>query len=570
MTLGTSPFDPASVAGKQPPIDTTTDLLIIGAGPAGTSAAIAASRRDASITLIDENPIPLRTMGEDVPLHFGGRMAPTVANHNALLEQIVESNPQLLQAMEAGVDVRLGTAAWGLFPHHVAAAWLGGPVAGLADADRVYLMRFKQVIVATGRRDMGLAFPGWQRPGVMGLSAAYRLATTYEALECKVAVLMGSDTEALQAANALAETGVRIEAILEQSPKISGSPQLLAKLTSRGTRIFTRHVVQEALGDGYGVTGVSIVEVDEAGRQLPGRTQTVACDTVLLGIGAIPTIELLEACGCAVSFQKERGGHVPVIDAAQRTSIPYIYVAGDCTGIWPSKALSDSIAREEGRIAAEGVLTALGLSSSPRSGSPAAQEPVLASPPPPLPPPQTTPLPDAPARDISASRIAWVRASVLGAPAHPTVCQCEEVTASEILSLQPPRYLGWTPGENCQGQHELSSLGSDRDHPPNPDAVKRLTRAGMGACQGRRCREQIAALIALDSNTTLANVHLATYRTPVRPLTLAQMASLSESPGVASHWDSWFGMPTQWIPFWRVKAEYTAAGRDANEPVGGE
>jgi thioredoxin reductase len=536
-----SSIDPASVAGKEPPVDINTDLLIIGAGPAGMSAALTAAGRGVSVMLVDENPIASSTMGEDVPLHFGGRMAATLANQNAVLERMVEGNPQLLQAMDAGVDVRLGTAVWGLFPQHPTAAWLGGPVAGLADTDSVYLARFKQVIVATGRRDMGLAFAGWQYPGVMGCSAAYRLASLYKALEAKVAVLVGTDTEALQVANALAEAGVRIEAILEQSAQIIGSPQLLASLTSRGTRVFTSHVVQEAYGDSFGVTSIKIVEVHEGGRHLAGRAQMLTCDTVLLGIGAVPTIELVEACGCAVSFQAERGGHVPRIDASQRTSLPYVYVAGDCAGVWPSKTLSETVASQEGRIAANAALSALTIAAAAAHESPVT--------------------PDTPAREISANRLAWVRASVLGSCADPPVCQCEEVTASEILSLQPPRYLGWTPKAACQRQHEL---------PPNPDVVKRLTRAGMGACQGRRCREQIAALIALDSKMTLADVPLATYRTPVRPLTLAQLARLPESPAMAPHWDSWFGMPTQWIPFWRVQTAYTVAARNSNEPAGGE
>jgi thioredoxin reductase len=533
--------DPASVAGKEPPVDVTTDLLIIGAGPAGMSAALTAAGHGVRVMLVDENPIPLKTMGEDVPLHFGGRMAATLANQNAVLERLVETNPRLLEAMDAGVDVRLGTAVWGLFPQHPTAAWLGGPVAGLADTDSVYLVRFKQVIVATGRRDMGLAFAGWERPGVMGASAAYRLAILYGALETKVAVLIGSGTEALQAAHALAEAGVHIEAILEQAPQVIGSPQLLASLISGGARVFTTHVVQEAYGDNFGVTSVKIVEVDETGCQRAGQTQMLTCDTVLLGIGAVPTIELLEACGCAVGFQAERGGHVPLVDAAQRTSLPYVYVAGDCAGIWPSKSLSDVIAGQEGRLAATAALSALNVSAD------AAQESPIT--------------PGPPASDLSASRLAWVRASVLGSSADPRVCQCEEVTASEILSLQPPRYLGWTPSTSCHAQHERE---------PNPDVVKRLTRAGMGACQGRRCREQIAALIALDSKANLADIPLATHRTPVRPLTLAQLASLPESPAMASHWDSWFGMPTQWIPFWRVQATYTVATRNSSEPAGGE
>ena len=531
--------DPASVAGKQPPIDAATDLLIIGAGPAGLSAALAAAGQGARVTLVDENPIPLKTMGEDVPLHFGGRMAPTLANQNAVLEHVLAANPQILQAMDAGVEVRLGTSVWGLFPPHPTAAWIGEPVAGLADHDSVYLMRFKQAIVATGRRDMGLAFAGWHRPGVMGACASYRLASTYDALETRIAVLVGSDTNALQTADALAERGVRIEAIIEQSTQIAGPPDLLRKLTSRGTRILTGHVVKEACGDAFGVTAVEVTAVTEAGCWIADTAQRLPCDTVLSGVGAVPTIELLEACGCSIQFQTERGGHVPVTDASQRTSLPTLYAVGDCAGIWPSKTLSESIAQREGRIAAHAALRALGLKS------PLGQEPTVT--------------PDRATHDISTSRTAWVRSSVLSSPASLTVCQCEDVTAQEILSLQPPRYLGWT------------SPTQERSCPPNPDVIKRLTRAGMGPCQGRRCREQIAALIALDARIPLEDVPLATYRSPVRPLTLAQLARLPESPRLAPHWDSWFGMPTQWIPFWRVQQpNYTVATRDSSAPPGGE
>ena len=256
----------------------------------------------------------------------------------------------------------------------------------------------------------------------------------------------------------------------------------------------------------------------------------------------VPTIELLEACGCEIGFQKERGGHVAVIDGAQRTSVPNVYVAGDCAGIWASKTLSESVARREGRIAARIALRDLGL----EIGSSEADH-------------EAAVVPDrVVTAGLSTQRLGWVRASVLGSPEDTAVCQCEEVTAREILTLRPPRYLG------CPGG------GGGRSTPSNPDVVKRLTRAGMGPCQGRRCREQIAALLALEGNVPLEDVPLATYRTPVRPLTLAQMASLPESPRMAPHWDSWFGMPTQWVPFWRVRPEYTVATRDSDGPVGGE
>jgi thioredoxin reductase len=516
--------DPASVAGKQPPIGESTDLLIIGAGPAGMAAALAAAGRGVRVTLVDENPIPLRAMGEEVPLHFGGRMAATLANHNAVLDQILAANPRLGDAMEAGVDVRVGTVAWGLFPPHRTAAWLGGFVVGLADESRgAWLMRVGQVIVAAGRRDMGLAFEGWQLPGVMGATAAHRLATLYNALESKEAVLVGSDAEALQIGNALLDAGVRIAAIVEQAKAVVGPEHLLSRLVSRGARVFTGCVIQRAHGDQRGVTSI------ELGRE------SIACDTVLLAVGAIPAIELLDSCGCAVSFQAERGGHVPNVDRWQRTSLPLVLAAGDCAGIWPSKSLSEAVARREGRIAAAAALRALGIDSAEES---AVQ-------------------PDVPMSDIAARRVAWVRASVLESHAQPFVCQCEEVTAQEILELRPPRYLRWKgavhPESGCPASRHWRFSG----FPPlrsgcSPDAVKRLTRAGMGPCQGRRCREQVAALVALDSNTALAEVPLATYRAPVRPLSLRQLASVPEAPATGEHWDSWFGMPSQWVPFWRI------------------
>ena len=92
---------------------------------------------------------------------------------------------------------------------------------------------------------------------------------------------------------------------------------------------------------------------------------------------------------------------------------------------------------------------------------------------------------------------------------------------------------------------------------PHPDVVKRLTRAGMGPCQGRRCREQIAALMALGAGNALADIPLATYRPPVRPLRLAQLAALPEAAAMGEGWESWFGIPSQWIPFWRLEEPVT-------------
>lgn len=533
-------YDPASVAGKAPPIHDETDILIVGAGPAGLAAALAAAGHGLRVTLVDENPVPLATMGEDVPLHFGGRMGAAVANRNAVLQSLLDARPEIAEALEAGVDVRLGTAVWGLFPQQPTRAWIEGAVAGLADEDNACLLRFRQAIVAAGRRDMGLAFDGWHRPGVMGASAAYRLATVYGALDCTRAVLVGSDTQALATAQALVDQGVRIVAIIEQSASMSGAPDVLDRLVEQGAECLSGHVIRAATGDAFGVKQITAAAVDPWGHPRDTPVKTFECDTVLLGVAAIPAIELLEAAGCHVSFRAERGGHVPLADEGLRTSLPCILVAGDCAGIWASKSLDEAIARTEGRIAAQTALAALGVSSG--SAERAAN-------------------PDDAVQDIAAERAAWVRHTTLHAQNAPHVCQCEEVTASEILGTRPPRYLGWAPADA-----EEETIPARHSGAPNPDVTKRLTRACMGPCQGRRCREQVATLLSLGAGLSVADVPLASFRPPVRPLSLQQMGRIEEAPHLQQHWDAWFDMPSQWTPFWLCSGQQSLARRPLETP----
>ncbi len=144
-----------------------------------------------------------------------------------------------------------------------------------------------------------------------------------------------------------------------------------------------------------------------------------------------------------------------------------------------------------------------------------------------------------------------MRGVVVAATGEPHVCRCESVTAREIVEVRPPRYLG--AGSDGRNARDLSTLLGNG--PPNPDQVKRLTRAGMGVCQGRRCREQVAALLALAGNVALGAVPLAGYRAPVRPLPLALAAASPESPAMSAHWDTWFGMPSQILAPWEIASD---------------
>ena len=367
----------------------------------------------------------------------------------------------------------------------------------------------ERIVVATGRRDMGVAFDGWAQPGVMGMEAAVRLAARYGALDVRRAVVLGTTAEAVTGAAALAEAGVEIVALVEPGA---------AALEATPFPVLCLHAVQRAEG---GADGVAALVLDG-----PEGEVRLACDAVILAVGAVPLIELLDSAGCRTAFDPARGGPAPLLDDAGGTSVAAIRAAGDCAGIWPAKSRDPAIAAEEGRRAA--------LNQAPAPAPPAGH-------------------------DLGAYRLDWVRSAVLGARTDPHVCQCEEVTAREIMEVRPPRYLS-APRDPRNERALTDLLGNG---PPNPDQVKRLTRAGMGLCQGRRCREQVAALMALAAGTRLDDIPLATYRAPVRPMPLRLAAATDEDPGVARHWDVWFGMRSQYRSFWDLPDRYRAAEREA-------
>lgn len=131
------------------------------------------------------------------------------------------------------------------------------------------------------------------------------------------------------------------------------------------------------------------------------------------------------------------------------------------------------------------------------------------------------------------ARAPWM-AHALADPER-TLCACEEVRVGDLRALRPPRYLG-AEGPDAG----LAAIG---DAPQ--DQVKRLTRAGMGPCQGRRCRDSVQALLAQPAP------RMASHRAPLRPLPLSVLAALEEDPALRAHWTGWFGIAEQWLPHWQ-------------------
>jgi hypothetical protein len=257
-----------------------------------------------------------------------------------------------------------------------------------------------------------------------------------------------------------------------------------------------------------------------------GPEQAIACDTVVSAIGAVPVVDLLDAAGVRMKHDPSRGGWVPALDGGLGTSLPFLHVAGDAAGIWPAKTADPEIAASEGIHAARTVARALGRD---------------------VPDVQ---LQTAAAGAPSLAREAWFDAHQQAAGPDLMLCLCEEVTLGDLVGVQPPRYLGEASARMAtRGRTPLAGLLEGG--PPDQDQVKRLTRAGMGPCQGRRCREQVGHALARAANVAPGAIPLPSHRPPVRPLPLSVLADLRASDGMREHWDSWFGIAAQWVPFWR-------------------
>jgi thioredoxin reductase len=478
MELNFTGTDLCAINGTHSAPETRYDLVVVGAGPSGIAAAIEAAKAGSTVLLVDENPVSGALMGNDVPLYFGGRMTAATQNSDRMVEAIFTSMAELETAMEAGVEVLLGTTAWGVYRNGPGVASLPEQIVGLADSERSWIVGFDRLVLATGARDLALAFPGWNQPGVMGAAALQMLLTRYDAFAGRRVLILGSHDLALETALVAHQRGIEVAGLVEVRAAPQGNADLVAKVKATGISIHCGQTIASAKG---GIDGVESAILSSG--------ETIACDTICVAIGLIPSIELVDAMHGPRALNPARGGYIPAGEAT-------VSAVGDCAGLLDTGF------------------------------------------------------------DHIEYRMDWMRAlSAVSAP-DTIICQCEEVTHADLIGVQPPNYLTRREPMCARSLETLLS-----DGPANPDQIKRLTRAGMGVCQGRRCRDQVAMLLAIEAGQPFGSIPLATHRAPVRPLPLKIMADWNESEAMSAAWDVWFGIPTQWVPLEDLGTEHEEAHR---------
>jgi len=446
------------------------DLAVIGGGPAGLAAAALAARAGVSTVLFDENP------GVGGQIYRGITSAP-IKNRAVLGEDYWAGAELAAQAKASGALIVTGATVWSLDPTRQV---------GVSIAGEARMIEARRVIIATGSLERPFPIPGWTLPGVMTAGAAQTALKAHGLVPDGRVLLAGCGPLLWLLAAQMLRAGARIEAILDTTLRanwLRAVPHLpdfllspywskgLALLREVRTKVPVIPIERlSARGDG------KLQEIDYVSR---GKDSRRRADLLLLHQGVVPNVNLAHAAGITHRWNERQICFEPVLDVDFGSSVPGIAIAGDGAGIAGGTA-----AAERGRIAAIAAVRALKPSAS-------------------VPDPQSV------RQKLQREELGRGFLDTLYRPAdafrlpegETIACRCEEVTAKQI--------------------RDMAAIGCE-----GPNQMKAFLRCGMGPCQGRLCGLTVTELIAASRHTRPADVGYYRLRPPVKPITLAELASL--------------------------------------------
>ncbi|EWM14664.1 NAD(P)/FAD-dependent oxidoreductase [Kutzneria sp. 744] len=390
-------------------------VVVVGAGPAGVNAAVTAARAGQDVLLIDSAP------------RIGGQYH----RQSFRAKEIRVAHDRVKHLPD--------TSVWAI------------------EGNRLHLtgsrvVTASRLILATGAYDRTLPFPGWDLPGVYTAGAAQAMAKGQGIALGRNVIVAGTGPFLLPVASSLVDVGVKVRVFEANSPSqnwlretkalIAGRRKLveLAQYAKVAPYYRERTAVIAAHGDDQ-VREVTVAKLDQDWNPL--QTKRIPVDAVCVGYGFVPQLELAISAGCRIS-----SGFVEV-DEDQRTSVPWIFAAGEITGIGGAE-----LAAQEGiRAGAAAAGVQLGLTVDRRFAE-------------------------------ALTRVYPVKKGWRGWLTDDTIiCRCERVTHRKL-------------------QAAAENLTATR-------AVKLASRAGLGVCQARICGHTVADLLDLDP-TTFARRPIAT------------------------------------------------------------
>ncbi len=455
------------------------DILVIGAGPAGLSAALAARQCGASVIVLDERA------------QSGGQyykpVAPSHAAPTAPDTQFARGAQLIGRARAAGVKLMQDATVWGAFSAAEVVALVGG---------ETILFTPRRLILATGAYERAMPLPGWTLPGVMTTGAAQTLARAYQVSPGERVVIAGNGPLNFQLAADLVDRGVDVVALAESAPaprrltpmtrafgadaaKMIEGVGYLLRLKRKRVPVLWSHVAIAAMGeDRLGAVQLAPVEAD--GRAVTARAQLISADVLCLGYGFIASSEIANALGCRMRHDPRHLGSLCVETSdLGETSIAGVFAVGDG-------------ARVAGAAVAEAAGTIAGVAAAKQLGFAAGAETLL------------THATRSRQRAQAFQVLLWtlfeappVRLEQI--PDRTILCRCESLDFGRIRS------------EIENGVANLAVL-------------KRRTRLGMGRCQGRYCTAVAVHLIGHPTDGAPEAAQGFAPRLPVKPFPAAALA----------------------------------------------
>ena len=477
-----TPAPPPPTGSPAEKRELSPSVLVVGGGPAGLSAAATIAEAGVDVVLMDERsklggqfykqPGPARDIDE-------GRLDAQYRAGRELMSRV----------KDAGVLVISGVTVWGAFR----------PDQLVARSDSCsWILRPDRLVLATGANERAVPFPGWTLPGVMTTGAAQTLLRSSQVAPGERVLLSGNGPLNMQVAAELVRSGVTVTALVEQADQrwwknahsgagmFLSAPELVRKgfdyratLARARVPVMDRSSVVEVLGDGK-VEAAVVARLDHSGRRIPGTEREMATDAVCLGYGFTPANEIPRALDCDHHVDQRSGNLVTTRSDTGRTSVDSVWVIGDAGGVKGAY-----VAGALGLLAAADILGDLGVVSGEESLSSRTAIRLLR-------------------RHLRFQRHLenLYRAHTLTTQlARDTtlVCRCESVTFGDL--------------RNSFGDGALTA-----------GAAKRLTRAGMGKCQGRYCGPSVLALAAEASGIPQGEFSGFAPQAPIRPVFISEVA----------------------------------------------
>lgn len=495
-------------------------MAIVGAGPAGLTAATYLTARGLAVTLVDEYyKVGGRLLGQryEIPRKPAAERLWDGASIAADLEQ---------QVRERGATILLGRTVWGVEPGwklHLAP----GPEKEV-DA--------RAVIIATGAAERAIPVPGWTLPGVMSIGAAQVFTNVHGVAPGRRVLVVGMDPLSLSITGEMIAAGVKVAAVvlpppgpasgqlaipadviaqLAQASALAPSFELRmagrlfgGRLRGLAARLANLHVLRawgvplhlrKALVEIVGDNSVQSVRLASLGPhgELSNIRELVDVDAVCISGGLYPLGDLVGVAGCPMVEIPQLGGQVPVHNGVLETPLEGLFVAGNVIGIEGA-----AVAVAQGRVAAASAARYLGV--APASAVRQDLEEALS--------------------DVSRARkslpFSFLPDVVVGHRLMEALWQDREL----VSKVQPPSSM-WDeqPSDLVICRCEEITLGrilaAFEEGASAVPGVKKRTRAGMGRCQGRVCEP---VLRRIGNYKTQGVVLPQRSRSPVRPVRLSE------------------------------------------------